>query len=279
MNSNNGIKVVPMDDFQLGNFYNNLKDNSLAQCHINQYLLIQARDNTYIGPYHWDGKEFTEVRHKEFGSRMFGKIKPKENDPFQIAYMDSLCRNQATFCFGKAGSGKSLIALSYVFQELEKGRVDRIYMFVNPVAAKESARLGFLPGSLQDKLLNCQVGNLLTTKLGSITAVEDLLYREQLILVPMSNSRGIDVPDGSLVYMSEGQNMSIYLMKLFLQRIPDGVKAIIEGDVRQVDDVAFENGLNGMARAVQVLQGKDYVGSIELQNCYRGRLAADVEDM
>lgn len=171
------------------------------------------------------------------------------------------------------------ISLGYAFQELERGHINKIYMFVNPMSARGAARLGFLPGDLNEKLLGCQIGNILSTKLGDMFIAEQLINNGQLVIVPMSNSRGIDIPKGSLVYSTESQNLDVYLMKLLLQRIPDDVKVIIEGDIRQTDDDAFEGKRNGLSRAIEVFTGKDYVGIVELKNCYRGRLASDAEEM
>ena len=272
------MKTITLNSDQLADFYGSgILDNELYQ---NEYVIIKsAETGELIGPYKRREYGYDYIEYRTLDSQAIGYLKPLNKDPYQIAYIDSLYTNQVTFACGKAGSGKSLLGLGYAFQELEKGHIDRIYLFANPMSAKGAARLGFLPGDLDEKLMGCQIGNILTTKLGSRIIVEELINKEQLIIVPMSNSRGIDIPKHSFVYSTESQNMDIYLMKLLLQRIPDEVQVIIEGDVNQTDDAAFEGSKNGMTRAIEVLSGKDYVGIVELQNCYRGRLAADAEGM
>lgn len=279
MNKNLGIKTLVFNDDQMSNFYSNPTDNSFAQCLKNQYLIIQGADNELIGPYHWNGKTYTKVGYQSFSSSHFGTIKPKDGDPYQIAYMDSLTRNQITFATGPAGSGKSLLAMAYAFQERSKGNLDKIIIFANPYIADSAMKLGFMPGTKIEKLLETSIGSILISKLGSRYEVERLLMHEDLILMPVGDCRGYEVPENSFVYFTEAQNTNRYLMKLFLQRTNDSCKICVEGDERQVDSDKFHNGLNGLARAIEVFQGEDYAGHVELQNIYRGKIAKKAEEI
>lgn len=81
--------------------------------------------------------------------------------------LDSFYNNDITMICGKPGSGKTMLAFAYLFSELEKGEIDRIVIFCNPVVAKNAAKLGFYPGSMHEKLLSSQVGGVLSSKLGS----------------------------------------------------------------------------------------------------------------
>lgn len=279
MNNNLGVKTLIFNDDQMSNFYSNPTDNSFAQCLKNQYLIIQGADKELIGPYHWNGKQYTKVPYQAFSSSHFGTIKPKDGDPYQIAYMDSLTRNQITFATGPAGSGKSLLAMAYAFQERSKGNLDKIIIFANPYIADSAMKLGFMPGTKIEKLLETSIGSILISKLGSRYEVERLLMHEDLILMPVGDCRGYEVPENSFVYFTEAQNTNRYLMKLFLQRTNDSCKICVEGDERQVDSDKFHNGLNGLARAIEVFQGEDYAGHVELQNIYRGKIAKKAEEI
>lgn len=81
--------------------------------------------------------------------------------------LDSFYNNEITMVCGKPGSGKSLLALGFLFSQLEHGEIDRIIVFCNPVVAKNAAKLGFYPGTVEEKLLSSQVGGILSSKLGS----------------------------------------------------------------------------------------------------------------
>jgi predicted ribonuclease YlaK len=105
---------------------------------------------------------------------------------------------------GPAGSGKSLLALGFLFSQLEKNRIDKIIVFCNTIAARNAAKLGFYPGSREEKLLDSQIGNLLISKIGSRVEVERLVDEERLILLPMSDIRGYDTTGMKAgIYISE----------------------------------------------------------------------------
>ncbi len=138
-------------------------------------------------------------------------------DPYQALLADSLMRNKLTMVRGKAGSGKTLLALSYLLHQLEKHNIDKIVIFCNTVATKGAAKLGYYPGTKDDKLLDSQIGNLLASKLGGKEAVLYLLQAEKLVLLPFSDIRGYDTSGMRAgVYISEAQNLDISMMKLAL---------------------------------------------------------------
>jgi len=276
----NGTKTVKMNNDEMCHFYENPSDNSSFECKKNQYLVLQDLQGANVGAYHWDGKAFSEVQYKVFQSYQFGKIQPKDKDPYQMCYMDSITRNQLTFATGPAGSGKSLIAFAHAFQELDKGRVSKIVIFTNPWIARSAVKLGFLPGDKTDKLLETSIGSVLISKLGDRIRVEEMVNQHKIILMPMGDCRGYEVPDDSFVYFTEAQNTDIDLMKLFLQRTNDSCKIVVEGDIKaQVDSEQFENGRNGLIRAIEVFAGETYCGHVELQKNYRGRISAKAEEM
>lgn len=137
------------------------------------------------------------------------------------------------------------------------------------------------PGSREEKLLDSQIGNMLTSKLGSRIALEQLLEEEKLVLMPMSDIRGYDTTGMKAgVYITEAQNLDINLMKLALQRIGEDSICIIDGDDKtQVDDALFAGVNNGMKRASQVFRGKDIYGEVELKTIHRSRIGQIADNM
>lgn len=271
-----GIRTVSVDENVLSEFMSTKQLSCGIPFVVNEYLVLEF-NNELIGPYRWNGNSFIEVPFQQFTSAQFGTIKPRNKDPYQMAYMDSLDRNQLTFCTGPAGSGKTQLALGYAFQQLEKGKLDRIVIFCNPMIATQAVRLGFLPGTRDEKLLESSIGSILLSKLGGRMAVDQLIQNEELILMPMGDCRGYEPPANSFVYFTEAQNTSRYLMQLFLQRQTDESKICVEGDTKQVDSSSFENGLNGLTRAIEVFKGEDYAGHVRLEHIYRGRIAQRAE--
>jgi predicted ribonuclease YlaK len=149
------------------------------------------------------------------------------------------------------------------------------------VATKNSAKLGYLPGTRDEKLLDSQIGNLLISKLGSRMAVEKFIEDEKLLLLPFSDIRGYDTNGMNAgIYISEAQNLDISLMKLALQRIGNDSICIVDGDEKtQVDDIAFAGPNNGMRRLSKVFRGEDIYGEVELQNIHRSKIARIAEQM
>ena len=194
---------------------------------------------------------------------------------------DSLANNTITMVKGPAGSGKTYLSLGYLMHLLENHKIDKIIVFCNTVATKDSAKLGYYPGSRDEKLLDSQIGNLLASKFGGKIEVERLIQEEKLILLPLSDIRGYDTSGMRAgVYISEAQNMSISLMKLALQRIGEDSICIIDGDEKtQVDSVEFAGNNNGMRRASKVFRGNDVYGEVTLKNIHRSRIAELAELM
>ena len=188
---------------------------------------------------------------------------------------DSFNSNQITMVKGPAGSGKTYLSLGFLMHLLEKGKIDKIIVFCNTVATKNSARLGYYPGTKDEKLLDSQIGNLLISKLGDRFAVEDMIAKGTLILLPLSDIRGYDTTGMRAgIYVSEAQNLDINLMKLTLQRIGNDSICIIDGDfTTQVDDISYAGMNNGMRRASEVFRGSSIYGEITLKNIYRSKIA------
>ena len=145
----------------------------------------------------------------------------------------------------------------------------------------KAARVIVYPGTRDEKLLDSQIGNLLSSKLGGRIAVERMIEEEKLLLLPMSDIRGYDTTGMRAgIYISEAQNLDIELMKLALQRIGNDGICIIDGDEKtQVDDIHFAGSNNGMKRVSKVFRGEDIYGEVELRIIHRSKIAQIAEKM
>ena len=275
-----GYKEVILDEEGMNEFYSNPNTN-LYDLHINEYLLIYNTDKECVDRLCWTGNEYRHLSYSNFSSRWFGDVKPIKGDIYQSLAADSLVNNKITLIKGPAGSGKTFLSLAYLIHQLERGRIDKIIIFCNTIATKNSAKLGFYPGTRDEKLLDSQIGNLLSSKLGGRMVVEQMIQQEQLVLLPLSDIRGYDTSGMSAgIYISEAQNLDIDLMKLTLQRIGEDSICIIDGDCKtQVDDIHFAGSNNGMRRASQVYRGEDIYGEVTLKNIHRSRIAMVAERM
>ena len=267
-----GYKRVLMNEQQMSDFYSYQKNNRYGLL-TNQYIVVCNQDGQQVDTRRWDGQQFQPLKYRSCRSRWFGDIKPMKDDIYQAMVLDSFCNNEVTMVCGKPGSGKSLLALSYLFSLLEDEEIDRIVIFCNPVVAKNAAKLGFYPGTVEEKLLSSQVGGILSSKLGSQIEVERLINEEKIVLVPAGDARGYETPENSGVYIMESQNLTKDLMRLFLQRVGKNCKVIIDGDYEeQVDMDVYAGYNNGMIAASNVFRGEDIYGQVELQYIHRNKI-------
>ena len=274
-----GYKIISLTEKQLLEFYENTTKN-LYDLYIGQYLILKDSEGNTLDIRCWTGKDHRYINTKPIDSKWFGKISPYNGDTLQKLAIDSLYNNQLTVLRGPAGTGKSMLGLSFLLSQLERHVIDRIYIFCNPVATKDAAKLGFYPGDKNMKLLDSQVGNFLVSKFGDYTAVERLITDEQIVLIPASDCRGMDITNNSGVYITEAQNSTIDMMKLMVQRIGENTKCVIEGDDKtQVDLISYEGINNGLSRLSEVFKGQPYYGEITLSNCYRSKMAKQAELM
>ncbi len=269
-----GFKIIRMSELELAEFYSTFNNNENKYNLLEgEYLVICDKKGEVIQRYRWFEKSYQEIKFETPKSKMFGKFKAK--DTYQLIALDCLSNNQISMLRGPAGSGKSYLAFSYMFSLLEKGTIDKIVVFCNTVAAKGAAKLGFYPGSKDEKLLDSQIGNFLSSKLGGKIIVEELIEEEKLILLPMADIRGYDTTGmNAAVYITEAQNLDIELMKLALTRISDDCICILDGDSEaQVDLAAYAGNNNGMRRVSKVFRGTDVYGEVTLQKVYRSKIA------
>lgn len=274
-----GFTEVSLTEEQMAYFYGNLNEN-MFRLHINEYLILKDTNNVIVDKFRWNGETHDNIKFGQIKSNYFGTIKPYNGDIYQQCALDSLTRNKITMLKGKSGSGKSYLALGWLFYLLEKHKIDKIIVFCNTVATMNSAKLGYYPGSKDDKLLDSAIGNMLGAKLGGIIMVDQLIQENKLVLLPMSDIRGYDTTGMNAgVYITEAQNMDISLMKLALQRIGEDCICIIDGDyTTQVDMNQYAGSNNGMRRMSEVFRGQDFYGEIELQHIFRSKIA-EIADM
>lgn len=273
------------DMVHLGKYPN---DHGLVQ---GQYLIIQNQnkkiqlpngeeDYEVLNAYVWNGEIYSMLDYKAPSSEMFGHFKPY--DIYQKCALDSLCNNQMTMLKGGAGTGKSKMALEYAWNLVMQGkRFNKLICFVNPMASRNSAKLGFYPGTRNEKLLDSAVGSMLASKFGDKFAVEQEITDGKLMLLPFSDIRGFDSTGmKAIIWIVEAQNLDVDLMRLAIQRVGADSKLIIDGDyTHQVDSSYYEGANNGMRRASQVFRGSKFYGEVELPITYRSELAKLAELM
>lgn len=176
-----------------------------------------------------------------------GVIKPRT--PNQAQYVANILDHDITFGVGPAGTGKTYLAVAAAVDALERQDIRRILLTRPAVEAGE--KLGFLPGDLSQKVdpYLRPLYDALFEMLG-FERVEKLIERNVIEVAPLAYMRGRTLNDAFII-LDESQNTTIEQMKMFLTRIGFNSKAVITGDVTQID--LPKNLKSGLRHAIEVL--------------------------
>lgn len=163
----------------------------------------------------------------------------------QKRYINAIKNFQLTFATGPAGTGKTFIAAALAAQALQAGSIEQIILTRPAVEAGES--LGFLPGELEEKFdpYLQPFLDVLNRRLGK-SYVECLVKNEKILAVPLAYMRGRTFRD-AFVILDEAQNTTPVQMKMFLTRIGENCRVVVNGDVDQ-QDTPGESGLTDAIR-------------------------------
>jgi phosphate starvation-inducible PhoH-like protein len=176
----------------------------------------------------------------------------------QRRYLDAIERFDVVFGVGPAGTGKTYLAMAQAVAYLLSKRVTRIILARPAVEAGE--KLGFLPGDLQEKV-NPYLRPLYDALYDMLDAerVERLLERGVIEVAPIAFMRGRTLND-SFVILDEAQNTTSEQMKMFLTRLGFGSKAVVTGDITQID--LPPGRVSGLVEALKVVDGIEGIAAI-----------------
>jgi len=244
----------------------------------NEFLIIKDKDGNVVDKQRYvEGKGFLQLKSKPFKSIYFPDFKPK--DEYQMLAMDSLINDDLTLLFGKAGSCKTYLSLSWIMQNIQIGKVGKCIIIFNPAKLKNNEQLGYYSGSRTEKLLQNSIGGILSSKFGDMTLVESLINNGKLMIIPTSDIRGIEISDNDCLFVTEAQNTDAYTMRTIIQRAKEGCKIILEGDMLEQQDIRNNGRKNGMQRVIDVFKGTKYFSCVKLKNIYRSPLADIAQDI
>ena len=196
----------------------------------------------------------------------------------QKRYVDAVGKNTITFAIGPAGTGKSYLAVALAVQALQAKAVNRIILTRPAVEAGE--RLGFLPGDMLAKVdpylrpLYDALHDMLEPE-----AVQRLMERGTIEVAPLAYMRGRTLND-SFIILDEAQNTTAEQMKMFLTRLGLGSKAIVTGDVTQIDLPDGGRGRSGLLAVRSVLEAIEGLCFVDLtgHDVVRHKIVQDIVD-
>ena len=201
-----------------------------------------------------EGAEIFELNARQNVSTAYAP--PQDQNPFlpqnaaQKKYIHAIKNHCLTFGIGPAGTGKSYCAGGVAAEAMQNGQIERIILTRPAVEAGEN--LGFLPGDVDEKFAAYIDAflDILNMRLGAGT-VKYLMRHGRIVAAPLAYMRGRTFGEDTFVILDEAQNTTPAQMKMFLTRIGENSKVVINGDVKQSDI----RGDNGLADAIERLDG------------------------
>lgn len=184
------------------------------------------------------------------------RVRIKPRGAHQREYVQQIHKHDINFGVGPAGTGKTWLAVACAVDALEKAEVQRI-LLVRP-AVEAGEKLGFLPGDLAEKIdpYLRPLYDALYEMIG-FEKVAKLMDRMVIEVAPLAYMRGRTL-NNSFVILDEAQNTTPEQMKMFLTRIGFGTRAVITGDVTQVDLPRHQR--SGLVNTLEVLEGVKGIG-------------------
>jgi phosphate starvation-inducible PhoH-like protein len=192
----------------------------------------------------------------------------------QKRYVDALRKATVTFAIGPAGTGKTYLAVATAVKALQEQDVRRIILTRPAVEAGE--RLGFLPGTLYEKI-DPYMKPLYDAlyEMMDADALQRMMERGTIEVAPLGFMRGRTLND-SFIILDEGQNTSPEQMKMFLTRLGFGSRAVVNGDVTQVDLPAGQrSGLSVVGEILSDIEGIEFI-HLGARDVVRHKIVQDI---
>ncbi|MBC8346128.1 MAG: PhoH family protein [Candidatus Marinimicrobia bacterium] len=192
----------------------------------------------------------------------------------QNVYINTVRHNDIVFSVGPAGTGKTYLAVAFAVAALDNREIDRIILCRPAVEAGEN--LGFLPGDLKEKVdpyltpLYDALGDMMPA-----TRLKPLLANNTIEIIPLAYMRGRTLNNAFMI-LDEAQNATTMQMKMFLTRLGVNSRAIITGDITQID--LPSKSKSGLLQVIDLLQGIDGLGfcKLDASDVVRHKLVRDI---
>ena len=254
-----------------------VEQKNLFDTPTNGYVLIPNADaDGNTAGLRWDGSRYVPIKYKNLNTAYSGKIKPLNNQ--QKLAFDLLQNDDITIklLLGVYGSGKDFLMVNHAVDLIEKGKYDKIVWIRNNIEVKDTKEIGFLPGSMLEKVY--PFAAILADCLGGEVALERAITDGWVEIQPLGFIRGRSF-NRSIIYCSEAENLTKQHIQLLIGRVGEGSTLWINGDLRQIDDVAFERN-NGIQKLIDKLAGNERFGTVYLPITERSETArlADMLD-
>lgn len=260
---------MEFSDEELSSFYQTgIKYPFSYHLQENEYLLVKNLKGEVIDYYCFQRGQLRRVKYPVISNKFF-TVKPRNNQ--QILALDMLQdgTSKIKLLRGVYGSGKDHLMLNQALALIEAGQYEKIIYIRPNVTVANVPDIGFLKGTIDEKLEWTLAP--FYDKVGGRDGVQMLIDKGQLETVPLLYIRGRSFED-SIIYVTEGQNMTTEIVKLLISRIGENSLLYINGDTHQVDKKVYEQD-NGINKMIEKLSGNKLFGYVYLPITERGEVA------
>jgi PhoH-like ATPase len=253
---------IPVTDFKL-------PVNPVA----NQYFIFKGSNSSALA--HYDPK--TSMINRVIKQKTYG-IEPRNAE--QTFALDALLRDevQLVTLTGKAGTGKTLLALASALQQRQK--YTQIFL-ARPIVPLSNRDIGFLPGDIKEKIGPYMlplfdnldvIKNKFSQSSKEFLKIEEMLKTEKLIITPLAYIRGRSLSRIFFI-VDEAQNLTPHEVKTIITRAGEDTKMVFTGDIEQIDSPYLDEKSNGLSYLTEKMNGQDLFAHVNLVKGERSYLA------
>lgn len=278
-----GVRNVPVDSLTVDLIYSSghipASHPALQQFKLinpNECVILTDETSNKKAALAWHNEQGKKIELcRNFSDSVWG-IKPRNRE--QVLALNLLMNPDVPVVslVGKAGSGKTLLALAAALEQtLGKEKRYRKLLVTKPVEPV-GKDIGFLPGTLEEKMLPwlAPIQDNLQFLLGDDKVTLDMYLEEGKIEIEaMTYIRGRSISN-SFIIIDEAQNINQHEIKTILTRVGEGTKIILTGDVEQIDNVYVDATTNGLSYVIEKLKGETLTGHITLTKGERSPVAS-----
>jgi PhoH-like ATPase len=239
----------------------------------NQYFIFKGSNSSALA--HYDPK--TSMINRVIKQKTYG-IEPRNAE--QTFAFDALLRDevQLVTLTGKAGTGKTLLALASALQQRQK--YTQIFL-ARPIVPLSNRDIGFLPGDIKEKIGPYMlplfdnldvIKNKFTQSSKEFLKIEEMLKTEKLIITPLAYIRGRSLSRIFFI-VDEAQNLTPHEVKTIITRAGEDTKMVFTGDIEQIDSPYLDEKSNGLSYLTEKMNGQDLFAHVNLVKGERSYLA------
>lgn len=263
-----GYKELVLTEDQVCQMYNK---GRIDGCEFleNEYLIAKDEGGKVFDKLVCRGGKLERLPYTKLSNHYLGEIKPRNDQ--QALVIDTLLYpgSKIKLIKGVYGSGKDYLMLAAALQLIEKGKFDKL-VFIRPnVSVRGLPEIGALPGTADEKLSWTLAP--LWDKVGGQEGIEMMVHNKILEAVPLLFIRGRSF-ENSIIYVTEGQNMTTEIAKLVIGRIGEGSELWLNADTSQTDKKLFDED-NGVNKMIDRLSGHRLFSYVYMPKTERSEVA------